>query len=55
MSETPVPATTVPRRAELTVVLGLITAIGPLSIDMYLPAFPQIAADFGVPDAQVQL
>ena len=55
MSETPVPATTVPRRVELTVVLGLITAIGPLSIDMYLPAFPQIAADFGVPDAQVQL
>ncbi|GAB1641659.1 multidrug effflux MFS transporter [Krasilnikovia sp. MM14-A1259] len=35
--------------------LGLITAIGPLSLDMYLPAFPAIAADYGVPDAQVQL
>ncbi|WP_242625229.1 multidrug effflux MFS transporter [Krasilnikovia cinnamomea] len=35
--------------------LGLTTAIGPLSLDMYLPAFPAIAADFGVPDAQVQL
>jgi DHA1 family bicyclomycin/chloramphenicol resistance-like MFS transporter len=45
----------VPRRAELAVILGLITAIGPLSIDMYLPAFPQIAADFRVADAQVQL
>ncbi|GAB1693060.1 multidrug effflux MFS transporter [Krasilnikovia sp. M28-CT-15] len=39
----------------LVVMLGLTTAIGPLSLDMYLPAFPAIAADFGVPDAQVQL
>jgi DHA1 family bicyclomycin/chloramphenicol resistance-like MFS transporter len=52
---TEVPATTVPRKAELTVVLGLVTAIGPLSLDMYLPAFPQIAANFAVADAQVQL
>jgi DHA1 family bicyclomycin/chloramphenicol resistance-like MFS transporter len=56
VAETEAPDTkTVPRRAELAVVLGLITAIGPLSIDMYLPAFPQIAADFRVADAQVQL
>ena len=26
-------------------ILGLLTAIGPLSIDMYLPAFPQVAID----------
>jgi DHA1 family bicyclomycin/chloramphenicol resistance-like MFS transporter len=44
-----------PRRAELAIVLGLITAIGPLSIDMYLPAFPQIVADFNVHSTQVQL
>jgi DHA1 family bicyclomycin/chloramphenicol resistance-like MFS transporter len=35
--------------------LGLVTAIGPLSLDMYLPAFPGIADDLGVPAAQVQL
>lgn len=39
----------------LVVILGLITAIGPLSLDMYLPAFPAIADDLGVSDAQVQL
>lgn len=28
--------------------LALLTALGPLSIDMYLPALPQMAKDFGV-------
>lgn len=28
--------------------LGVMIAIGPLSIDMYLPAFPSMAEDFGV-------
>lgn len=28
--------------------LALLTALGPLSIDMYLPALPQMAHDFGV-------
>ena len=28
--------------------LALLTALGPLSIDMYLPALPQMAQDFGV-------
>jgi MFS transporter, DHA1 family, multidrug resistance protein len=51
----PTDTTTVPGRALLAVMLGLVTAIGPLSIDMYLPAFPAIAGEFGVPDAQVQL
>lgn len=32
-------------------VLGLITAIGPLSIDMYLPAIPSMARDFGISTA----
>ncbi|MBF2719271.1 multidrug effflux MFS transporter [Psychrobacter sp. NG254] len=31
--------------------LGLIVAIGPLSIDMYLPALPSMADDFGVSTA----
>src|SRR5213595_362041 len=38
----------------LTVYLGTLAALGPLAIDMYLPAFPRIAASFGVgvPDVQ---
>lgn len=44
-----------PNRLLMVVVLGLVTAIGPLSLDMYLPAFPAIATDLDVPAAQVQL
>jgi MFS transporter, DHA1 family, multidrug resistance protein len=39
----------------LVVVLGSVNAIGPLSIDMYLPAFPEIAGDLGTSASQVQL
>ncbi|MEQ1770574.1 MAG: multidrug effflux MFS transporter [Devosia sp.] len=35
-------------------VLGLLSVIGPLAIDMYLPALVQIGADLGAPDASVQ-
>ncbi len=38
----------------LTVVLALITMVGPLGIDTYLPSFPAIGAEFGVPPAVVQ-
>lgn len=31
----------------MTILLGLVSAIGPLSTDMYLPAFPQITHDLG--------
>lgn len=31
------------KKSRLILILGLLTAIGPLSIDMYLPAFPDIA------------
>lgn len=34
-------------------ILGVMIAIGPLSIDMYLPAFPSMANDFGVPVAKI--
>jgi len=34
--------------------LGAITALGPLSIDMYLPAFPHIAADFRTTPSAIQ-
>lgn len=41
--------------ALIVLVLGSLTAFGPLSIDMYLPAFPQIASDFHASVATVQL
>src|SRR3954451_5116430 len=39
----------------LIVILGACNAIGPLSIDMYLPAFPDLARSFGTSASQVQL
>lgn len=36
-------------------ILGLLTAIGPFSIDMYLPAFPAIAKGLNTTTAQVML
>ena len=44
-----------PGRWLLILMLGSLTAFVPLSIDMYLPAFPQIAEEFGVEIGQVQL
>ena len=41
--------------ARLVVVLGSVNAIGPLSIDMYLPAFPEIAREFDTAASSVQL
>jgi DHA1 family bicyclomycin/chloramphenicol resistance-like MFS transporter len=38
----------------LTLVLGAVMAIGPLAIDMYLPAMPTIGAEFRVEPARVQ-
>ncbi|OMD38613.1 multidrug effflux MFS transporter [Paenibacillus odorifer] len=43
------------QRLQLAVILGSITTIGPLSIDMYLPALPTLVADFGTTAALVQL
>src|SRR3954454_25049215 len=37
------------------ILLGLLDAFGPLGIDMYLPAFPQIERDFKVPGGAMQL
>jgi DHA1 family bicyclomycin/chloramphenicol resistance-like MFS transporter len=39
----------------LILILGLLSAIGPFSIDMYLPGFPSIAADLGTTVAKVTL
>ncbi|MGF1647597.1 MAG: multidrug effflux MFS transporter [Kineosporiaceae bacterium] len=35
--------------------LGTVTAVGPLTIDLYLPALPAMAAEFGVEPAALQL
>lgn len=42
-------------RILLIVILGLITTIGPLSLDMYLPALPDLARDLEVSPPEVQL
>ncbi|MFI7026089.1 multidrug effflux MFS transporter [Micromonospora sp. NPDC049900] len=39
----------------LLVLLGALTAIGPLSLDTYLPAFPEMARDLSASQAQIQL
>src|SRR6476646_216257 len=39
----------------LILILGLLTAIGPFSIDMYLPAFPDIAKTLHTSVSQVML
>jgi|HigsolmetaAR203D_1030402.scaffolds.fasta_scaffold01178_3 DHA1 family bicyclomycin/chloramphenicol resistance-like MFS transporter len=39
----------------IAAILGCLTAIGPLSIDMYLASFPAIADEFGVSEGMVQL
>ena len=44
-----------PTVLKLALVLGGLTAFGPLSIDMYLPAMPQMAGDLHAADATVQL
>lgn len=52
-----VPAVTATRRTGLlvTLVLGGLTALPPLSMDMYLPALPQVTGALHAPAATVQL
>ena len=45
----------VPRRPVLVVILGALSAFGPLSIDMYLPALPEMADDLHAAPSLVQL
>jgi DHA1 family bicyclomycin/chloramphenicol resistance-like MFS transporter len=44
-----------PSRTRLILLLGVMVALGPLTIDMYLPALPNIADDYGVSSSVVQL
>ena len=42
------------RYVKLVLVLGALCAIGPLTVDTYLPALPALRADFGATDVQAQ-
>lgn len=44
-----------PGRTRMIIVLGLLVALGPLTIDMYLPALPRIADDLSVSSSVAQL
>jgi DHA1 family bicyclomycin/chloramphenicol resistance-like MFS transporter len=44
-----------PSRWRMIIVLGVMVALGPLTIDMYLPALPKIADDLSVSSSVVQL
>ncbi|SDZ51011.1 multidrug effflux MFS transporter [Herbiconiux ginsengi] len=43
------------QRLVYVIILGALTALGPFTIDLYLPAFPVLEADFDVPAALIQL
>lgn len=43
-----------PTPLRMVLILGALTAIGPISTDIYLPSFPAIAAEFTSGEAQVQ-
>ena len=44
-----------PDTLALTALLALLTALGPVAVDMYLPSFPEIARVLSAPPATVQL
>ncbi|MFF5079359.1 Bcr/CflA family efflux MFS transporter [Actinoplanes sp. NPDC000266] len=43
------------RRLRIVLVLGFLSALGPLTIDMYLPSLPTITTDLHTTEAAVQL
>jgi DHA1 family bicyclomycin/chloramphenicol resistance-like MFS transporter len=53
----PHPGDALTRRQRLVyvLVLGALTALGPFTIDLYLPAFPTLQEEFGVSAAAIQL
>jgi DHA1 family bicyclomycin/chloramphenicol resistance-like MFS transporter len=46
---------TAPSRVRMILLLGVMVALGPLTIDMYLPALPKIGDDLGVSSSVAQL
>ena len=43
-----------PELIKMALMLGLLSCVGPFAIDMYLPAMPAMAEDYGVPTAMSQ-
>jgi DHA1 family bicyclomycin/chloramphenicol resistance-like MFS transporter len=43
------------QRLKYIVILGALCALGPFTIDLYLPAFPNVAADLNASDAAIQI
>ena len=43
------------QRLAYVLVLGALTALGPFTIDLYLPAFPDLVQEFGITEGIVQL
>lgn len=43
------------QRIGYILMLGALVALGPFTIDLYLPAFPEVAADLAASDAAIQL
>lgn len=43
------------RRVAYVILLGALTALGPFTVDLYLPAFPVVESDFQTTAAMVQL
>ena len=43
------------RRVRLGLIIGSLTALAPLSIDLYLPALPELTHDFGVSASEGQI
>ncbi|MBS1674325.1 MAG: multidrug effflux MFS transporter [Actinobacteria bacterium] len=54
MTTTPLPAAAVRRPWRLIVVLGILEAFGPLSMDVYMPQLPHLAASLHTSDALAQ-
>lgn len=48
-------AISAPRRVVYIILLGALTALGPFTIDLYLPAFPVLQEDFHTTAAAIQL
>lgn len=55
LNDDPGPALTPGQTRGLILILGTLTAFGPLSIDMYLPAMPAMAVDLDASAARVQM
>jgi MFS transporter, DHA1 family, multidrug resistance protein len=55
MATSPLVDVKTPSRWRMIIVLGVMVALGPLTIDMYLPALPKIADDLSVSSSVVQL